>query len=51
MRWDYRSACPNAAAYVGELTPREMSETYEVRAILEIAAALRNPLPLQESVL
>ncbi len=36
---------PNRGAYVRELTPEEVIEIYEVREILEVAAAMRTPLP------
>jgi DNA-binding GntR family transcriptional regulator len=42
---------PNRGAYVRELTPEEVIEIYEVREILEVAAALRTPLPAPREVL
>jgi DNA-binding GntR family transcriptional regulator len=42
---------PNRGAYVRELTPEEVIEIYEVREILEVAAALRTPLPAPKEVL
>jgi DNA-binding GntR family transcriptional regulator len=41
---------PNRGAYVRELTPEEVIEIYEVREILEIAAAMRTPLPAPKEV-
>jgi DNA-binding GntR family transcriptional regulator len=41
---------PNRGAYVRELTPEEVIEIYEVREILEVAAALRTPLPAPKEV-
>src|SRR6266436_4088857 len=41
---------PNRGAYVRELTPDEVIEIYEVREILEVAAALRTPLPAPKEV-
>jgi len=42
---------PNRGAYVRELTPKEVIEIYEVREILEVAAALRTQLPCPKSVI
>jgi DNA-binding GntR family transcriptional regulator len=42
---------PNRGAYVRELTPKEVIEIYDVREILEIAAALRTPLPAPKEVI
>src|SRR6266481_1657390 len=42
---------PNRGAYVRELTPDEVIEIYEVREILEVAAALRTPLPAPKKVI
>ena len=42
---------PNRGAYVRELTPKEVIEIYEVREILEVAAALRTPLPCPKNVI
>src|SRR6202162_1377505 len=42
---------PNRGAYVRELTPEEVIEIYEVRQILEVAAALRTPLPAPKEVI
>ena len=42
---------PNRGAYVRELTPQEVIEIYEVREILEVAAALRTPLPAPKAVI
>ena len=42
---------PNRGAYVRELTPKEVIEIYEVREILEVAAALRTPLPAPKEVI
>jgi DNA-binding GntR family transcriptional regulator len=42
---------PNRGAYVRELTPKEVIEIYEVREILEVAAALRTPLPCAKNVI
>jgi DNA-binding GntR family transcriptional regulator len=42
---------PNRGAYVRELTPEEVIEIYEVREILEVAAALRTPLPAPKKVI
>lgn len=42
---------PNRGAYVRELAPEEVIEIYEVREILEVAAALRTPLPAPKEVL
>src|SRR5258708_4691376 len=42
---------PNRGAYVRELTPEEVIEIYEVREILEVAAALRTPLPAPKEVI
>jgi DNA-binding GntR family transcriptional regulator len=42
---------PNRGAYVRELTPKEVIEIYEVREILEVAAALGTPLPAPNEVL
>jgi DNA-binding GntR family transcriptional regulator len=42
---------PNRGAYVRELTPEEVLEIYEVREILEVAAALRTPLPGPKTVI
>src|ERR1700688_37957 len=42
---------PNRGAYVRELTPKEVIEVYEVREILEVAAAFRTPLPAPKEVL
>jgi DNA-binding GntR family transcriptional regulator len=36
---------PNRGAHVRELTPKEVIEIYDVREILEVAAARRTPLP------
>jgi DNA-binding GntR family transcriptional regulator len=41
---------PNRGAYVRELTPAEVIEIYEVREILEVAAAMRTPLPSPKEV-
>jgi DNA-binding GntR family transcriptional regulator len=41
---------PNRGAYVRELTPAEVIEIYEVRDILEVAAAMRTPLPAPKEV-
>ena len=41
---------PNRGAYVRELTPEEVIEIYEVREILEVAAAMRTPLPTPKEV-
>src|SRR5258708_22161870 len=41
---------PNRGAYVRELTPEEVIEIYEIREILEVAAALRTPLPAPQEV-
>jgi len=41
---------PNRGAYVRELTPEEVIEIYEVREILEVAAAMRTPLPAPKEV-
>jgi len=41
---------PNRGAYVRELTPKEVIEIYEVREILEVAAAMRTPLPAPKEV-
>ncbi|HEX3444283.1 MAG TPA: GntR family transcriptional regulator [Chthoniobacterales bacterium] len=41
---------PNRGAFVRELTPQEVIEIYEVREILEVAAALRTPLPAPRKV-
>src|ERR1700733_1393110 len=42
---------PNRGAFVRELTPQEVIEIYEVREILEVAAALRTPLPAPRNVI
>jgi DNA-binding GntR family transcriptional regulator len=42
---------PNRGAYVRELTPKEVIEIYEVREILEVAAALRTQLPCPKNVI
>jgi DNA-binding GntR family transcriptional regulator len=42
---------PNRGAYVRELTPKEVIDIYEVREILEVAAALRTPLPAPKEFL
>jgi DNA-binding GntR family transcriptional regulator len=42
---------PNRGAYVRELAPEEVIEIYEVREILEVAAALRTPLPAPKEVI
>jgi len=42
---------PNRGAYVRELTDQEVVEIYEVREILEVAAAIRTPLPAPKEVL
>src|ERR1700693_2235558 len=42
---------PNRGAYVRELTPEGVIEIYEVREILEVAAALRTPLPAPKEVI
>src|SRR5260221_5088795 len=42
---------PNRGAYVRELTPEEVIEIYEVREILEVAAAFRTPLPAPKKVI
>ena len=42
---------PNRGAYVRELTPQEVIEIYEVREILEVAAALRTPIPAPKKVI
>jgi DNA-binding GntR family transcriptional regulator len=42
---------PNRGAYVRELTPKEVIEIYEVREILEVAAALRTPIPAPKKVI
>src|SRR6185436_16335098 len=42
---------PHRGAYGRELTPKEVIEIYEVREILEVAAALRTPLPAPKEVL
>ncbi len=42
---------PNRGAYVRELTPKEVIEIYEVREILEVAAALRTHLPSPKGVI
>jgi DNA-binding GntR family transcriptional regulator len=41
---------PNRGAFVRELTPQEVIEIYEVREILEVAAAVRTPLPAPKDV-
>jgi DNA-binding GntR family transcriptional regulator len=41
---------PNRGAFVRELTPQEVVEIYEVREILEVAAAMRTPLPAPKEV-
>lgn len=41
----------NRGAFVRELTPQEVVEIYEVREILEVAAARRTPLPAPPAVL
>ena len=41
---------PNRGAFVRELTPKEAIEIYEIREILEVAAALRTPLPAPKEV-
>ena len=42
---------PNRGAYVCELTPQEVIDIYDVREILEVAAAKRTPLPAPKPVL
>jgi DNA-binding GntR family transcriptional regulator len=42
---------PNRGAFVRELTATEAIEIYEVREILEVAAARRTPLPVGKAVL
>jgi DNA-binding GntR family transcriptional regulator len=42
---------PNRGAFVRELTPSEVTEIYEVREVLEVAAAKRTPLPASKSVI
>jgi DNA-binding GntR family transcriptional regulator len=42
---------PNRGAFVRELTPAEVIEIYEVREILEVAAAIRTPLPVAKKVI
>ena len=42
---------PNRGAYVRELTAQEVIEIYEVREILEVAAALRTPIPAPKKVI
>ncbi|MGZ9709359.1 GntR family transcriptional regulator [Glaciimonas sp. GNP009] len=42
---------PNRGAFVRELTPTEVIEIYEVREILEVAAAMRTPLPAPQAIL
>jgi DNA-binding GntR family transcriptional regulator len=42
---------PNRGAYVRELTPQEVIEIYEVREILEVAAAVRTQLPCPKNVI
>lgn len=42
---------PNRGAFIRELTPAEVNEIYEVREILEVAAARRTPLPAPGRVL
>jgi DNA-binding GntR family transcriptional regulator len=42
---------PNRGAVVRELTAEEVVEIYEVREILEVAAALRTPLPAPKAVI
>lgn len=42
---------PNRGAFVRELTAEEVVEVYEVREILEVAAALRTPLPAPKAVI
>jgi DNA-binding GntR family transcriptional regulator len=42
---------PNRGAFVRELTAEEVVEIYEVREILEVAAALRTPLPAPKAVI
>jgi DNA-binding GntR family transcriptional regulator len=42
---------PNRGAFVRELTPEEVIEIYEVREILEVAAAFRTPLPAPKKVI
>jgi len=41
----------NRGACVRELTPQEVIEIYEVREILEVAAARRTPLPASKDIL
>lgn len=41
---------PNRGAFVRELKPQEVIDVYEVREILEVAAALRTPLPAPKAV-
>lgn len=41
---------PQRGAYVRELTPKEVIEIYDVREILEVAAATRTPLPAPKLV-
>jgi DNA-binding GntR family transcriptional regulator len=41
---------PNRGAYVCELTPQEVIDIYDVREILEVAAAIRTPLPAPKPV-
>jgi DNA-binding GntR family transcriptional regulator len=42
---------PNRGAFVRELTAEEVIEIYEVREILEVAAAFRTPLPAPKKVI
>jgi DNA-binding GntR family transcriptional regulator len=42
---------PNRGAFVRELTATEVIEIYEVREILEVAAAMRTPLPAPKAVI
>jgi DNA-binding GntR family transcriptional regulator len=42
---------PNRGAFVRELTATEVTEIYEVREILEVAAAMRTPLPAPKAVM
>jgi DNA-binding GntR family transcriptional regulator len=41
---------PNRGAFVPELTPKEAIEIYEIREILEVAAAQRTSSPAPEEV-
>jgi DNA-binding GntR family transcriptional regulator len=42
---------PNRGAFVRELAPQEVIEIYEVREILEVAAAMRTPLPARRDII